>query len=380
MPAPPEILHTAYDRASSVLNTSSKSLIDNTEVSRRIELVCRNLVNRALARLLLACGLAKIHHPTVDIRKPYTQIGDTDAYSGRTYDEAYIAPFIIEHNLPCNPTTAFLTPALRNRNTTLTPQTNLVGRPPAIYRAVLELLDDVFTESISAEDMLAETVRWLLVVRAEKLQRMTTMLAGLQASEGAVPLSAEAVITLVEQHLRCRGASRLPVLVVAAAYQTAQAQLGERARSLQGHNAADRQTGVVGDVEITLLGADDVLTGYEMKMRRVTREDVDIALQKISTRGVQNYIFITTDTIDLEVQQYAASLYETTGGIEFVILDCVGFLRHFLHLFHRLRGRYMEAYQNLVLEQPDSALGQPLKEAWLALRQAAESGQDSEDA
>ena len=48
-------------------------------------------------------------------------------------------------------------------------------------------------------------------------------------------------------------------------------------------------------------------------------------------------------------------------------------MRHFLHLFHRLRIAYLDAYQELVLAEPDSAVSQPLKEAFLALRQAAEA-------
>ncbi len=53
-----------------------------------------------------------------------------------------------------------------------------------------------------------------------------------------------------------------------------------------------------------------------------------------------NYIFITTDEIDDEVNEYAASMYEKTHGIEFVVLDCISFIRHFLHLFHRLRMQF----------------------------------------
>ena len=45
------------------------------------------------------------------------------------------------------------------------------------------------------------------------------------------------------------------------------------------------------------------------------------------------------------------------------------------HLFHRIRADYLNAYQTLVLNEPDSAISQTLKEAFLALRQAAESGE-----
>ena len=343
-----------------------------------MEYVCRNIQNRAGVRLLLACLLAKIHNPAVDVRKPYTEIGAPDSFSGRTYDEAYITPFITSHELPCNPTTAFLTPALRNRNTTLTADLNLVGRPPLLYQTILRLLDDLHAGRVAAEDLLAETVRWLLIVRDEQRQRMETLLAGLQTTQGATPLSSETIVKLIEQHLSCRNASRLPVLIVAAAYQAASQYLGERVLPLASHTAADEQTGALGDVEIALLSDDAVVTCYEMKNKRVSKDDINRALQKLRNSGqrIDNYIFITTDKIDDELKEYAAGIYERTGGIEVVILDCTGFLRHFLHLFHRLRMQFLEEYQRFVLVEAESAVSQPLKEAFLALRQAAEAVSD----
>jgi len=59
------------------------------------------------------------------------------------------------------------------------------------------------------------------------------------------------------------------------------------------------------------------------------------------------------------------------------IVTLIGFC-HFLHLFHRLRMQFLEEYQQLVLAEPESAVSQPLKEAFLALRQAAESGEQGE--
>lgn len=375
METPSEILDIAFQRARSDI---TRQLVTDVEIIDKVDFVCRNIQNRAGIRLLLACLLAKAHNPRVDIRKPYTEIGGSDCYSGRTYDELYISPFIMKHQLPCNPTTAFLTPALRNRNIALAPDLNLVGRPPKLYQATLQLLTDVETGKVSAEDLLAETIRTLLVFRDEKQRWMNTVIEGLKSSEDSVPLAAEAIVVLIEQHLKCRGASRLPVLVVAAAYLAAAKHLGERILPLKSHTAADEQTGAIGDLEITLLGDDNIITSYEMKMKRVTREDIDRSLQKITDypgKRIDNYIFITTDVIDEQVKDYAASIYERSGGIEVVILDCISFLRHFLHLFYRLRMQFLNYYQELVLVEPESAVNQPLKEAFLALRQAAESGE-----
>jgi len=70
---------------------------------------------------------------------------------------------------------------------------------------------------------------------------------------------------LIEQRLAPRHSSRLPVLVVAAAYRAASAKLGEKVLRLLAHTAADKQTGALGDVEITLLGDNKAVTTYEMK-------------------------------------------------------------------------------------------------------------------
>ena len=372
MQQPSEFLDIAFETAMAHI---SESLVDTRDIAERVEFVCRNTQNRAGARLLMACLLAKIHKPEIDIRKPFTEIGGSDVYSGRTYDESHISTFVVKHDLPCNSTTAFLTPALRNRNITLTPDANLVGQPPKLYETVLILLDHVHSEQVCPDTLLAETVRVLLVIRDERLHRMESLITGLKPTEGNIPLSAEAIVTLIEQHLQCPHSSRLPVLVVAAAYKSAGKYLGERGLPLQSHTAADEQTGALGDLEITLIDDNNVVTSYEMKMKRVTRGDIDRALQKVPENDdrIDNYIFITTDLIEDYVTEYAAGVYKRTGGIEVVILDCIAFLRHFLHLFHRLRIQFLETYQSLLLNEPESAVRQELKEAFLALRGAFES-------
>jgi hypothetical protein len=371
---PSEILYLAFQRAT---QNQHHSLVDSDNLREQIEFIARNPQNRACVRFIMACSLAKIHSPEIDIRKPYTEIGDSDAYSGRTYDERYILDFVLQHELPCNMTTAFLTPAFRNRNTTLTPDVNLVGRPPTVYKAALQMLDTVHNGKLSAEDLLAETLRWLVVIRDEKRDRMRSLLAALKTSKDETSLSAEGIVSLVEQHAKLKNTSRLPVLIVAAVYKAAQNFLGERILPLESHNAADKQTGSLGDLEITLIDDDQVVTSYEMKAKQVTKDDIDIALDKIIHFGshIHNYIFITTQSIDREVTEYAASLYNRTGGIEIVVLDCISFLRYFLHLFYRVRIEFLEAYQTLILAESESAVSQPLKEAFLAMRHAAESNE-----
>jgi DNA adenine methylase len=356
-------------------NNLGHSFIHDEEIAARVVAVVNCPSNRAGVRLLMACMLAKVHRPEIDPRKPYTKIGSKDSFSGRSYDEQFIGEFITKHNLPCNSTTAFLTPTLRNMDQTLTTRVVLVGRPMAMYRSALQLLDDVRAGRTSAQDVLNECIRLLLLDRDARKARLKTLLSGVGRVADALPLSSEDTVNLIEQHLRIKGSSRLLVLIVAAAYEAAKARLGERVLNLTAHNAADEQTGAVGDIQITILGEDKVVTSYEMKNKAVQRGDIDRALQKIAGPGrhVQNYIFITSESVTDDIREYARSKYDETGGVEIAILDCIGFLRHFLHLFHRLRKDFLDEYQSLVLHEPDSAVSQGLKEAFLALRQAAES-------
>jgi hypothetical protein len=371
---PEDILKDIYDRA---IATLSNSVIADPKIQECVDYVCRCTSNRAGVRLLMACLLGKLDRPEVDVRKPYTEIGGIDSFSGRTYDERYLTKFVYEHRLPVNPTTAFLTPTLRNISDPLTPDRDLIGRPRDLYKKTLDLLADVAEERIRADSLLIEIVRILISLRDEKLTRMNSLLKAIERAEGALPLSSETIVTLISQHLACKNTSRLPVLVVAAAYEVVGSRLSESIRPLNSHNAADLQTGSLGDLEICLMGENQVVTAYEMKARRITKDDIDSAVKKIAKapNRIHNYLFVTTDVIDPNVAKYATDFYEQTDGIEIAIVDCVGFLRHFLHFFHRLRSDYLNAYQALVLHEPDSAVSQVLKEAFLALRQAAESGE-----
>lgn len=371
---PDVILQGILERAAATLNVS---VIPDLAIRERVDYVSRCMTNRAGVRLLMSCLLGKLDKPHVDPRKPYTEIGGTDSFSGRTYDERYLNKFINEHRLPVNPTTAFLTPTLRNIDHPLSTDRQLVGRPRDLYKKTLELLEDVAEQRIAADVLFVETVRVLLLLRDEKQARMASLLGALERTKDSLPLSTESIVTLISQHLACKNASRLPVLIVAAVYEAAGTRLAESMFTLNSHNAADLQTGSLGDVEICLVGDDSVVTAYEMKMKRVTLDDIDAAVTKIArapTR-IHNYLFVTTDVIDPIVAEYAARFYEKTDGTEIAILDCIGFLRHFLHLFHRIRADYLAAYQALVLNEPDSAVSQALKEAFLALRQVAESGE-----
>lgn len=364
-----QILDDIYEKA----ERSSVPFLKNVEMAQRVEMICR--AKHACTRLIMSCMLGVIDNPNADPRKPYTEIRTDDCFSGRTYDERYISNFIIEYSLPCRNTTAFLTPAFRTKNQVLEAGVNLPGRPKSVIDAAVQLLEDVANKKATARNVLLEIVRVLINIRDEEQKRLTTLLKSLNDNVTELPLSSEDIVILIHQHLQCKHVARLPVLIVAAAYKVAESKLGERILPLHSHNAADLQTGALGDIEICIEGDDKVVTVYEMKLKGVVKQDIDLALQKVASADhrIHNYIFISTETIEPAVAEYAASMYQTTAGTEVTILDCLDFLRHFLHLFHRLRSEYLDVYQEFLLNEPDSSVSQTLKETFLTLRKNAET-------
>ena len=341
-------------------------------IFKKIDYVTRCSTNRAAIRLLMSCLLAKIHKPKVDIRKPYTEIRGNDTFSGRAYDEKYLSDFINKYELPCNSTTAFLTPALRNINKTLTRNIELVGKPRDVYKNILFLLDAVNKRKIAAETMFLDCIRILITIKNENTKRLDTLMSGLKTSKDKSHLSVEDIINLLIQHLACKRSSRLSVLIIAAAYKSAEKYLKQKVLSLKPHNAADKQTKTFGDVEITLADDNNVVTCYEMKTKKITESDIHVALEKIKKSScMDSYIFITTEPINENIIEIAKTSYDLTG-VEIAILDCIAFIRHFLHIFYRIRMNFLNEYQKLVLSEPASAVSQELKEVFIALRKSSE--------
>jgi DNA adenine methylase len=292
---PSIILEELYKQANSNLSKTSLKFI---KTKNHIESICRCNVNKAPIRFLMSCLLAKIVNKNVDIRKPYTEIKGDDTYSGRFYDEKYIGVFIQKYKLPCNPTTAYLTPAFRNLDRILTKDLILVGRPKEIYESVLSVLDIVYMKKEKPKNVLREIIRFLLIIKSEDELRMNQLLVELKQTSDMLPLASEDIVTLLSQHLNCKHSSRLPVLIIASAYQAVKEQIGEVNKILKSHTAADKQTGSIGDVEIVLTNEEKVITCYEMKDKRITKYDIDVAIQKITkvNNKLDNYIFISTFT------------------------------------------------------------------------------------
>jgi DNA adenine methylase len=349
-----------------------KAYIKDAEVNQKIVSVCQCDRNKAPIRYLLSAMLAKIDDETIDTRQPYPNLGN-HSFAGRSIDETIIQPLIHKYQLPCNDTTAFLTPAFRTIESALTKSAFDKCRPAYVYYDMIDILDYVEEHPQEAQNVLKRILAVLTSIKMTRENRVSQLVDELSRGEKQ-ELASEEITTLLQQHLQCKGSSRLPVLMITAAYLAVQHLTGETTKPLLAHNAADRQTGAIGDVEIILQNENGTITCYEMKKKQVTTDDIYVCAEKILglEKKPDNYIVITTEAISKDVKDLAYTFYSKIG-VEIAVLDCIGFINHFLHFFHRYRTSFLDNYQQLVLKEPNSSVSQPLKEAFLSLRQVAES-------
>ncbi|NES71067.1 MAG: hypothetical protein F6K24_40605 [Okeania sp. SIO2D1] len=84
-------------------------------------------------------------------------------------------------------------------------------------------MDDVYNNRVLPFDLLTETIRWLIIFRNERQQRLESLIQALNTTrDDTLLLSCEDIVNLIEKHLSLKGTSRLPVLIVAAAYKVAE--------------------------------------------------------------------------------------------------------------------------------------------------------------
>lgn len=283
----------------------------------------------------------------------------------------------MKHQLPLNRTTAFLTPAFRTFNQPLLAETGLSGRPAWLYSNLVSLLQDIQNGERPPEDYLKEVLRLLILQRKSQQQAILERLRRIES----VPreLNTQQIWEIISAHLKMPRSSRLPVLIIAAAYDTAQESLDKRYTRLLPHTAADKPADALGDLEIELSSQGHPYIVYEVKDKTITPGDIDSALQKLSERTElpAEYAFVSTKPIPPAVYDYIQSVNRQQRATELQAFDCLEFLKHFLHLFHEKRMQFFDRYRELVLNEPTSAVAQRLKERLLELIESAQGNRSS---
>ncbi len=72
MKLPGEILSSSFEQAARLINTGEQVML-SWDVIEKISYICRLPSNKSGIRFILACSLAKLDDPTLDIRKPFSK-------------------------------------------------------------------------------------------------------------------------------------------------------------------------------------------------------------------------------------------------------------------------------------------------------------------
>jgi DNA adenine methylase len=367
-----ETLKLLYKKAESL----EKPVSISEDIDEKLNILVSGKVGAPL-RVLLSLLLAKKLNPEVNLLYPVSNVEEiSGAFSGRAIDENCVQILVEQFKLPLNPTTGFLTPSFRTLSLPIPEKLgDVIGKYRQVYNAFSSIIHKVQSGELDAEEVLVALLQKLIHLKREREEKIKEKL---QSASGELDLSAEDIVEIVERLLTLPRASRIPVLVVAALHITIEKCLGQKVRPLESHRAADSKTGSLGDIELV---ADDgsVVRVYEIKDREITETDIHNALEKIARleqerrRKLKQYLFITTKSVDKSVLLVARNMYREIG-IEMAVLDCLGFTRHFLHLFFPFRLQFISNLTKLLMEEPDSSLNHAVKEYYLTLLNVLQSG------
>lgn len=194
---------------------------------------------------------------------------------------------------------------------------------------------------------------------AQRLQWLSDEIARRVSS---LPPSSAVTLRFVDRVLDCSDAKKLKRLAILAGLKTIVDHAGGTSSLvLQSGRPHARE-------QVEWANADRGRTQYVFVPEVIETATIDAVLPPFADESdLSHLVLITTETTDPAVHKYASGMYRRTWGTEFAILDCPGFVRHFLHLFHRHRVAFLAAYQDLVLSEPESAVNFAGKQLFLSL-------------
>ena len=284
---------------------------------------------------LLGLGLARLLDRSIDIRRPYVKLGP-GAFSGRSLDEHVVNPFLHDRMIPCSKGPYLAT---FRRSVMFVPETGQGLRDTAGYQAFLDLIGEF--ERMETDELISQLLRFLLYHFVELRDASRVQLAHIAR------LSLDQYDQLIEGLINTPSGGLMPVLLTVAIFDAIRQCFNlDWQIDWQGINAADRATGVGGD--ITLHSNDRVILAVEVTERPIDRARVvSTFVTKIAPQGIEDYLFMSagsspSDDARTVVMQYFAQGHDVsflqvrpwlTNNLATLGVRCrVMFTNVFLHL------------------------------------------------
>lgn len=301
----------------------------------------------------------KTFHPEQDIRNH--QEGIADGYSGRTFDNRYITPFLKQCKFPAMAESGWLTRSLEQKFPYNLDYAGAIS-PPNLKVAFLTLLDNV-QRNADCLAYLGYVFQGLVIKRNQQQIDLAKPAA----------LAINSILDLLDKHFNATytadGASRLPVLAIYAIYQCLLTEskrfAGKTLLPIESHTSADVRSGRIGDIELK----DEQNRSFEAVE---VKHGITISLQlvldsysKFQTTAVNRYYILSTAPYPKE-EEWAAIQVEiqrikNVHGCQLIVNGIMPTLKYYLRLLDNT-FEFIDCYVNLL--ENDAALKFEHKAKW----------------
>lgn len=361
MATPTEFLNEQYNEAMSIVGSKETitSNLNATEQALLNTILLYSESAKGVITVFITSVVYKILNPQQDIRNH--QDGIPNGYSGRTFDNKNITPFLKKHKFPSMAESGWLTRSLEQK---VPYDLNYTGsiKPDSLKAAFLTLLDNI-QKGANCNEYLSFIFQGLIIKRNQHNIDLAKPTA----------LSINSILQLLGNHFnasyKAEGASRLPVLAFYAIYECLinEAKRFEKKQLLpiESHTSADARSGRIGDIDIIdennrSFEAVEVKHGITITLQLVLN-----AYEKFQTTPVNRYYILSTAPQPSEEEwskiQDEIQRIKNVHGCQLIVNGIMQSLKYYLRLLDN-SFEFVDKYVNLL--ENDTALKFEHKEKW----------------
>ncbi len=335
------------------------SLLDNN-IRKSLDIILLKAESqKGVCTVVFTSVAYKIIHQEQDIRKHQTSI--PGGYSGRSFDTAYITPFLKSKQFPSMEESGWLTRSLEQKVPYDRNYTGAIKEP--LKSAFLEVLEAVQVGKVDPSAVLDYMMQGLIIQRDTKnidLARPKN-------------LSINEIVNLLDEHFHhkysARGAARLPVLALYATYQCLMDECkrfeNKKLLPLESHTSADAQSGRMGDIDV--VNTDNTpFEAVEVKFDiPISYNIVETAKGKIirSNSISRYYILSTKELVETDIDKIDGTIKQVKNvhNCQLVVNGVMPSLKYYLRLLDNLKS-FIEKYT--ILLDNDKSIMFEHKKVW----------------
>ncbi|WP_298191117.1 hypothetical protein [Novosphingobium sp.] len=344
-------LEDCFSEAEAIVAEESPNDLEAALGAEALETISALAVIRHAGRgVVLTLAAYKLASWDQDIR--YHKAELPDGFAARDYDTRVTIPFLIEHQLPHNVETHWLTQAFSFAGAYL-PDLVIKTVPKRVGPLAIEVVN-----LIEARKDRAFT-RKLIVAMLVELVRIRN--AGRVVLTRPKGLSIDAAITLVRSYLSLRfqtNTPRIPQVLIYAIYQCLVESI-DRYDTLQLEplgrmKSADRKAGTVGDIVVSHQGKP--VEAVETKLgHRINIGHVSEVMDKVRSESVRRYYILSDAGIeegDATAIRSAISDFLRQNGCEIIVNGLTATLSYYLRLLPDT-AQFLSNFAQLVEDDAD---------------------------